>query len=137
LVLVLCRWCCAGGVDVGVGVGVGVVPLVLVLCRCRWCCAVAVGVVPLPLVCPASHPSSVSACFCCSSGSGDPLIKRFGLFLLIVWLTRATHQAFRPVFAYRLALYQPVGPHITRFSRFSRNERSQPAGHYAFWAFFA
>ncbi len=33
-----------------------------------------------------SHSSSIFGRFCCLSGSGEPLIKRFRLFLLFVWL---------------------------------------------------
>ena len=51
----------------------------------------------------ASHSSSVFGRFCLSSGSVKPPIKHFCPFLLIVWLGRATHQAFSAVFAYRLA----------------------------------
>jgi hypothetical protein len=50
-----------------------------------------------------SHPSSIFGCFCLSSGSVEPPVKRFGPFLLFVWLSRATRQAFRAFFAYRLA----------------------------------
>ncbi len=57
-----------------------------------------------------SHSSSVFGRFCLSAGPGTrgpgpskPLIKRFGPFLLIVWLGGTTHQAFSGVFAYRLA----------------------------------
>ncbi len=55
------------------------------------------------------HPSSIFAHFCLSSGSVMPPIKHFGPFLLIVWLCHATHQAFRAVFAYRLAYWGTVG----------------------------
>ncbi len=99
----------------------------------------------------ASHSSSVLGRFCLSSGSGEPLIKRFGPFLLIVWLGRATHQAFWAVFAYRLAWASHSSSILGRFCLSSgsgepRIKRFRPfllivwlgrATHQAFWAVFA
>ncbi len=73
----------------------------------------------------AGHSSSIFGRFCLSSGSVMPPIKRFRAFLLIVWLGRATHQAFSAVFAYRLARASPLFTDGSKSGSYGEKENGQ------------